>query len=171
MSVDERLPSRRWALLSAVLLTFTILVLLPLLVTKWDSHLTPVSLGPLRWLGLIPICLGPWLGIWSATVLVTRGEGTPAPWRPPERLVLAGPYQAVRHPMLVGAFAVLLGEALLAESVAILLYLGVVVGVAHWYVAAVEEPALQVRFGDAYRVYQQCVPRWLPRRRRAPRSE
>jgi len=73
--------------------------------------------------------------------------------------------------MLVGTFAVLLGEALLAESVSILLYLGVVVGVARWYVAAVEEPALQVRFGDAYRVYQQRVPRWLPRRRRAPRSE
>ncbi len=171
MNVDGRLPSRRWTLLLVVLLALTILVLLPLLVTKWDWHSRSVLLGPLRWFGLVPICLGTWLGIWSATLLVTRGEGTPAPWHPPQRFVLAGPYQVVRHPMLIGAFAVLLGEALLVESASILLYLGVVVGVARWYVVAAEEPGLQIRFGDAYRVYQQYVPRWLPRRRRTSRSE
>ena len=162
MNVDGRLPSRRWTLLLAVLLTLTILVLLPLLVMKWDWHPRPVFLGPLRWLGLVPICLGIWLGIWSVTLLITRGEGTPAPWDPPQRFVLAGPYQVIRNPMMLGVFAVLLGEAVLAESVAILFYLCLVAGVVCWYVIAIEEKGLEARFGDAYRVYKERVPRWVP---------
>jgi protein-S-isoprenylcysteine O-methyltransferase Ste14 len=64
---------------------------------------------------------------------------------------------------MLGVFAVLLGEVMLAESVAILFYLCLVVGVVCWYVVVIEEKALEVRFGDAYRVYKERVPRWVPR--------
>lgn len=163
MNVDGRVPSRRWTLLAGVLLAFTVLVVLPLLVTTWDRQLVAVSLGLLRWLGLVPICLGATLGIWAALLLVTRGEGTPAPWDPPQRFVLAGPYQVIRNPMMIGVFAVLLGEAVLAESVAILIYLSLVIGVVCWYVVVIEEKGLELRFRDAYQVYKERVPRWLPR--------
>jgi protein-S-isoprenylcysteine O-methyltransferase Ste14 len=64
--------------------------------------------------------------------------------------------------MMLGVFAILLGEAVVAESLAILLYLGLVVGVVYWYVVAREERGLEARFGDAYLVYKERVPRWLP---------
>jgi protein-S-isoprenylcysteine O-methyltransferase Ste14 len=64
--------------------------------------------------------------------------------------------------MLLGVFAVLLGEAVLAESVAILFYLCLVAGAGCWYVVAIEEKELEARFGDAYRVYTERVPRWVP---------
>lgn len=139
----------------------TFLVFLPVLITYWQGPAVP--LGRWRWLGLVPICLGAMLVAWSAVLLVTRGEGTPAPWDPPQRFVLAGPYRYVRNPMMLGLFVILFGEAVVAESVAMLLYLGLVAGAVGWYVVAIEEKGLEARFGDAYRVYKERVPRWLPR--------
>lgn len=163
MNADGRVPSRGRTGLIASLIVLTVLVLLPLFVTKGDRYLLAVRLGPFRSLGLVPISIGIMLGVWSAVLLITRGEGTPAPWNPPKRFVLAGPFQIVRNPMMGSVFLILLGEAVLAESLAILLYLCVVIGLVHWYVVTCEEKGLEARFGDAYRVYRERVPRWLPR--------
>jgi protein-S-isoprenylcysteine O-methyltransferase Ste14 len=35
------------------------------------------------------------------------------------------------------------------------------------YIPLVEEPRLERRFGKDYRLYQQNVPRWIPRPRRS----
>lgn len=32
------------------------------------------------------------------------------------------------------------------------------------YIPLLEEPMLEVRFGDDYRQYKRYVPRWVPRR-------
>jgi protein-S-isoprenylcysteine O-methyltransferase Ste14 len=55
------------------------------------------------------------LGLAVATVrlFVRHGEGTPAPWDPPRKLVVRGPYRHVRNPMIAGVLLVLMGEALL----------------------------------------------------------
>jgi len=45
------------------------------------------------------------------------GRGTPAPFDPPRRLVVAGLYRFVRNPMYVGMGLFLAGEALLLPSV------------------------------------------------------
>lgn len=155
-------PSRRWTAIIGLLVALTVLVLLPLVMTKWDRHLGAVSLGPFRWLGLILICLGALLGVWSFTILVTRGDGTPAPWDPPRRFVVSGPYQYVRNPMMLGVFVVLFGEAIMVESLGIFLYLCLAVVVTRWYLVAIEEKGLEVRFGDTYRVYKERIPRLLP---------
>ena len=46
----------------------------------------------------------------------TEGEGTLAPWDPPRRLVVRGPYRHVRNPMISGVVFVLFGEAAILLS-------------------------------------------------------
>lgn len=69
---------------------------------------------------------------------------------------------------MLGGFVVLLGEAVWAESLAILLYRCLVMGVMASYVVTVEEEGLEVRFRDACLVYKERVPRWLPGLSRSP---
>jgi protein-S-isoprenylcysteine O-methyltransferase Ste14 len=92
------------------------------------------------------------------------GEGTLAPWDPTRRLVVRGPYRHVRNPMITGVGLVLLGEALVLGSPAILAELGIFALVNGLYMPLVEEPGLIRRFGDEYLAYRAAVPRWIPRR-------
>jgi protein-S-isoprenylcysteine O-methyltransferase Ste14 len=46
----------------------------------------------------------------------TIGQGTVAPWNPPQRLVVRGVYRHVRNPMISGVYSVLFGEAVLTAS-------------------------------------------------------
>jgi protein-S-isoprenylcysteine O-methyltransferase Ste14 len=69
--------------------------------------------------------------------------------------------------MMLGAFAILFGEAVLAELLGFLVYLGVVMGVVGWYVVAIEEKGLEAQFRDTYLLYKERVPRWLPRLQRS----
>jgi len=52
------------------------------------------------------------------------------------------------------------------ESLALFLYLCLVVIFVHFYIVIVEERELEARFGDTYWVYKERIPRWLPRPRR-----
>src|SRR5690348_1798555 len=51
-----------------------------------------------------------------------EGLGTPAPVAPTERLVVGGIYRHVRNPMYVAVLAIILGQALIFSSWAILVY-------------------------------------------------
>ncbi|MBL8692484.1 MAG: hypothetical protein JNJ88_00145 [Planctomycetes bacterium] len=51
-----------------------------------------------------------------------RGRGTPAPWDPPRKLVVAGHYRLSRNPMYVGVLSWILGGALLLQSAGLLGY-------------------------------------------------
>jgi protein-S-isoprenylcysteine O-methyltransferase Ste14 len=92
------------------------------------------------------------------------GEGTLAPWDPPRKLVIEGPYRRWRHPMITGVALILLGEAALLGSTAILAWWAAFVAFNAVYLPLVEEPRLIRRFGDDYRDYRRRVPRFLPRR-------
>jgi protein-S-isoprenylcysteine O-methyltransferase Ste14 len=59
--------------------------------------------------------------------------------------------------------SLLLGQALLFGSVAVLLYALIVALAFHTFVVLYEEPTLRRQFGDAYEAYCREVPRWLPR--------
>jgi len=65
--------------------------------------------------------------------------------------------------MYVGAVLILLGEAVLFQSVALLVYGAVFVVVAHGFVVLYEEPTLHRQFGDSYEAYRRHVHRWWPR--------
>ena len=89
-----------------------------------------------------------------------------APWDSTEKLVTDGVYGHVRNPMLLGVFCVLVGEALVFGSVALVVYdLFFIIGNLV-YVPLVEEPGLVERFGEEYVEYRENVPSWIPRRER-----
>jgi hypothetical protein len=76
----------------------------------------------------------------------------------------AGLYRRVRNPMITAVLAVLLGEAALFGSPALLTWAALVLGINWMYFVLHEEPGLERRFGDEYRAYRRNVPRWIPRR-------
>ena len=68
------------------------------------------------WIALVAAAAGFLLSGWSAALFMKIGRGTPAPWQPPQQLVIRGPYRHVRNPMITGVLLVLLAEALLLGS-------------------------------------------------------
>jgi protein-S-isoprenylcysteine O-methyltransferase Ste14 len=99
--------------------------------------------------------------IWDFAV---SGRGTLAPIDPPKQLVVHGLYRYVRNPMYVGVLLVLLGEAWLFDSRALLVYAGEFWVVASAFVFFYEEPTLRRKFGGSYARYYRSVNRWVPRK-------
>ena len=111
--------------------------------------------------------LGSALAAWCLGAFVLLGQGTPAPFDPPRRLVVGGPYRLVRNPMYFGAGLALGGAALVYRSWLLLGYLLVLSVLVHGMVVWYEEPTLTRLFGAEYAAYRQRVRRWLPRWPRA----
>lgn len=100
----------------------------------------------------------------GAYYLSWRGDGSPFSLHPPKRMVVAGPYARLQHPMTLGVLLIVYAEALWWSSVGIGAYAVVLTLLAKLYLLFVEEPRLERHFGDDYRAYRDAVPRWLPRR-------
>jgi protein-S-isoprenylcysteine O-methyltransferase Ste14 len=151
-----------------LILPGTVLVLVPALLV-WSTSATTFAADPAGpanwrfWLGLGAGAAGLSLMMATVTMFVRIGRGTPAPWDPPKRLVVHGVYRRLRNPMIGGVMLVLSAEALLLGSPAIALWLVVFVAVNLVYIPLKEEPELERRFGNDYRLYKANVPRWIPR--------
>jgi protein-S-isoprenylcysteine O-methyltransferase Ste14 len=94
---------------------------------------------------------------------VIKGHGTPAPFDAPRKFVGIGPYKLVRNPMYLGGGTMLIGFALLLQSLSMVLFSLVWFLLAHLFVVYVEEPGLERRFGQSYLEYRSSVNRWLPK--------
>lgn len=103
------------------------------------------------------------LMFWTVILFFLFGQGTPAPWAPPKKLVLVGPYRFVRNPMMIGVLMVVLGEALIIASLPIALWCAALSIFMSAFIVFIEEPDLKRRFGDDYVEYTRHVPRWIPR--------
>jgi len=102
--------------------------------------------------------------LYATNVLFVRyGKGTLAPWSPPEKLVIRGPYRYMRQPMIFGVFLVLLGEAVWLTSWVSIGWLITFVTANLIYIPLIEEKALLMRFGESYEKYRQNVRSWIPR--------
>lgn len=66
--------------------------------------------------GACVILIGLFLFVHSLRRFATEGKGTLAPWDPPRHLVIRGPYRFVRNPMISGVLLVVIGEALVLQS-------------------------------------------------------
>ena len=122
---------------------------------------------PFQWIALVPLLAGGALLIWSVRAFHVVGKGTLAPWRPPQRLVSAGPYRFSRNPMYVGVLLVLFGWALGFRSMPLLIYGAAVAIALHLRVVYGEERWLARTHRDAWTRYRGRVPRWIFTSRRA----
>jgi protein-S-isoprenylcysteine O-methyltransferase Ste14 len=80
------------------------------------------------------------------------------------RLVEAGPYALVRHPMYLGVMLAAVGALLLFRTWAMLLYAPSAFSVIRR--ARQEEHLLAKELGPTWEAYAQRVPAWIPRSRR-----
>lgn len=138
-------------------------VSLPFHMADWDSVPFPMGSGGISLLGWIPMILGGCIILWCYGLFVVVGRGTPWPFAPPRRLIVSGPYRIVRNPMGASFLLILLGEALLFGSIALLFYWLISLALLHVREVLIEEPALRRRFGPSYEHYSNSVPRWIPR--------
>src|SRR5262245_27132560 len=114
-------------------------------------------------LGAAMFACGLALFAWCISLFAKVGRGTLAPWDPTRNLVAIGPYRFVRNPMISGVALLLVGQALLWVSWPLGIWAGIFILVNHVYFVLLEEPGLERRFGESYRVYKANVPRWVPR--------
>ena len=124
-------------------------------------QLLPGSVG--MGLGVVLVVLGSLLCGWC--VLRFRvARGTPVPFNPPEELIVVGPYLWMRNPMVTGVFGVLFGIGFLLDSVSIVFIWTPLYILAHVVeLKKVEEPELELRFGEVYAEYKRQVPMFIPR--------
>jgi protein-S-isoprenylcysteine O-methyltransferase Ste14 len=156
-------------LIAIAVLPFTMVVLIPLWLARRNAislwvGLSPLEIG-LQIGGLALLCVGGLLFIASLQRFANEGQGTLAPWDPPRRLVVQGPYRYVRNPMISGVVLLLFGEALVLLSRPHLLWALLFLGVNAIYIPLMEEPQLAARFGGDYNEYRRHVPRLVPRLR------
>jgi len=123
----------------------------------------PVDVGPLRWLGLVPLIAGILIYLVTTWQFGAVGRGTPAPWDAPRQLVRTGLHARVRNPMYIGVLLCILGEALLWQAGGVLAYMAAIWLAFHLRVLLYEEPVLRRTFGVVFEKYAAEVPRWWPR--------
>lgn len=154
-------------LLSIAILPGTVTVLVPIWIARrngivftWPADAVSVVLfAP----GCVALAIGAALFVSSLRRFASEGKGTLAPWDPPRLLVVRGPYQYVRNPMISGVVFILFAEALLLRSWPHAAWAVTFLVLNMIWIPLYEEPHLQAIFGDDYREYCRHVRRFMPR--------
>ena len=153
-----------WSWLKAVLiLPANVLIFIPAVVLYLSDYKFELAKGWRAALGFGLISLGLVFAIWTMTLFHRKGKGTAAPWDPPKKLVVVGPYRYVRNPMLSSVFIMQIAEWLLLGAWQLLALFAVFLTVNMIYFPFVEEKELEKRFGEDYLRYRENVPRYIPR--------
>jgi protein-S-isoprenylcysteine O-methyltransferase Ste14 len=155
--------------IKSFVLPFTVLIVVPALLLwcpkgfrfGWGLGLPYDAIAVC--IGLVIIIAGLYLLVSTILLFKNIGKGTLAPWAPPEKLVVTGPYRHVRNPMITGVLIVLVGEAIVFGSAALSICFVLFFIINHIYFIYSEEPGLVKRFGNEYIRYMKNVPRWFPR--------
>jgi len=130
----------------------------------------PTSLGPLQWLAIALAVAAGAAYLHCAWLFARRGQGTPAFFAPPQKLIQRGLYRWLRNPMDLALIALIAAEALYLQSWHIAVYGFCLSCLMQVVVVMQEESALSFRFGAMYEDYRRAVPRWIARRPK-PRDE
>ena len=146
----------------SVLFIGLLLVYVPARLLSWSGIVRPAAFGVPQVAGMVFGAVGGVVALWCIFTFASAGRGTPAPFDPPRRLVVRGPYRFVRNPMYIGAGLALAGAALFYESWPLLVYTGLFFLATHILVVWYEEPVLRESFGPDYEAYRGRVRRWWP---------
>jgi protein-S-isoprenylcysteine O-methyltransferase Ste14 len=139
-----------------------VLIYLPARVLSWSGIVRPAAIGVPQVAGMVIGAAGAAVALWCVFTFASIGRGTPAPFDPPRRLVIRGPYRFVRNPMYIGAGLALASAALFYRSLPLLGYAGFFFLASHVFVVWYEEPTLRQTFGQEYEAYCRQVRRWWP---------
>jgi protein-S-isoprenylcysteine O-methyltransferase Ste14 len=139
-----------------------VLIFLPARILSSTGITQPAPSGVVQVAGMLVGAAGAALALTCIFTFAFVGRGTPAPFDPPRRLVVRGPYRLLRNPMYAGAGLALAGAALSYQSIALLGYAAVFLVVMHAFVVLYEEPTLRRMFGKEYEAYCRQVGRWWP---------
>ncbi len=160
-----------------------VLVLIPLGLYRASrslDHLIGVKLIPVAGLRItvaaILSLLGLLFGLWSIVIQNRIGKGGPlqignidvSPKT--QNLVVSGPYQYTRNPMLFGACIFYYAVALYLNSVIAVALVTLFMTFMLVFVKRSEEPRLLKDFGSDYEQYRQRVSMFVPWREKQPRS-
>lgn len=122
---------------------------------------SPWTQGLCQVAGLVLYVAGYLLMAWALLSLrATYQAGGSAP-RAADRMIVAGPYRLVRHPMYAAALSIALGLAGLTQSLACLAVFAIY-AVLIGLLIPVEEAALRRAYGEQYAAYQRRVGGLLP---------
>jgi protein-S-isoprenylcysteine O-methyltransferase Ste14 len=137
-------------------------IIIPLLIEK-VFHIPQFLFLPWNIIVSIPlIAVGMFYTFWSIFEFF-KSKGTPVPFNPPPELVVKGPYKYSRNPMTTGLFLQMLGLGILLGSILLTLVFTPLYILMHYHqLKTIEEPELELRLGDAYKVYRNKVPMFLP---------
>ena len=146
----------------ATLFIGLVLIYVPASLLSWSGIVRPAAIELQQVAGMILGAIGAVVALWCVFTFAFIGRGTPAPFDPPRRLVIQGPYRFVRNPMYIGAGLALFGAALFYQSLPLLGYTVLFFLVTHLFVVWYEEPTLRRTFGQEYEAYCHRVRRWWP---------
>ncbi len=130
-----------------------------MIVCKWNEYENDLVIWSF---GFSLMALGLVIRVWATKHIGKRVARKYKEGRKP-RLVVTGPYTFVRNPLYIGNIAAMIGLSILSELVwlvpAVIAYFSLLYSLVVRY----EECRLSVLFGKEYEIYQQKVPRWIPR--------
>jgi protein-S-isoprenylcysteine O-methyltransferase Ste14 len=145
--------------LVSFILPITVTIIVPLSIEN-DRH--PKSISTLI-VGLGFIGFGLTAVVFTISAFIKVGKGTLASWSPTKKLVIQGLHRYVRNPMIMGVLTILIGESIAIYSLPIFLWAFIFFGINTILFITYEEPDLERKFGEDYRIYKKNVHRWIPR--------
>ncbi len=148
----------------SVLFIGFLLIFLPGRILSSTGVIRPAPIGVWQGAGALLAVSGATLALTCILTFAFVGRGTPAPFDPPRRLVVRGPYRLVRNPMYLSAGLALAGAGIFYQSILLLGYAALFLFITHLFVVLYEEPTLRRTFDKDYEAYCRLVGRWWPKR-------